>query len=94
VGPERLVHGELELASVLLAEKVTVSAREMPYRFLQDLNVHCMNYASCLLFQIPEQQAMLLPRDPEVVIGTSGGAHVIIGDVCQLAEAFGSSRRQ
>lgn len=25
---------------------------------------------------------------------SSGGGHVIIGDVCQLGEAFGSSRRQ
>jgi hypothetical protein len=32
---------------------------------------------------------------PMIGIRISGGVHVIIiGDVCQLAEAFGSSRRQ
>lgn len=65
---------------------------EIPYCSLILIIVIFEKYLVCCVkcLRLEQQQCCLSVDWSE----TTGGVHVIIGDVCQLREAFGSSRRQ
>jgi len=64
----------------------------IPYWFLNLINSCCLLRIFRVSCQVRERSGgMFLVRKS---IQPSGGVHVIVGDVCQLREAFGSSRRQ